>query len=249
MTKLFRIAAVVALPVLVSTAQAQTSVTGSYSATASVTSGNTSYDPTINVGTSGTNLPSPFTESLTVGSTTAATDFIVVQPLSGPASVGTVAGTVAVDFNFSGTGGLGTVKSVSSSDGNGSLVSGGTYNGQVSVTGYYELYYGTSPQTDCIVWSNTVCTTNISSGSAPVTSDTVGDTLTITFTNNAVLQVNMYNWTDWNMSPNISFNLVAAPHSVPEPASLAVFATSLAAMGVIRRRRVRRESAARSAQG
>jgi hypothetical protein len=41
------------------------------------------------------------------------------------------------------------------------------------------------------------------------------------------------------MQPNISFNLVSAPHSVPEPASLAVFATSLAALGAIKRRRSR----------
>jgi hypothetical protein len=223
MSKFFSIASVVALHVLTSTAYAQTSLSTTYTATPSSSSTVPYINYDVPTGQGLTYLSSPFSESLTVGQATTATPLLAVVPTSGS---GNETGTIAVAFTFA----LGTssVTNVTSSDGNGTL-SGGAIN----VTANYGMNYTTS--TDCIAWNGPCSPPSSNTGN----SNTATDTLTVTFSNNAVLAVTLYNWQDWVMQPEISFNLLTGPQTVPapEPASLAVFATSLAALGAARRRR------------
>jgi hypothetical protein len=55
-----------------------------------------------------------------------------------------------------------------------------------------------------------------------------------------VADVNLYNWSDWTMMPDISFEEVSGPPAtVPEPASLAILGLGLAGLGLVRRRHSR----------
>jgi hypothetical protein len=73
-------------------------------------------------------------------------------------------------------------------------------------------------QTDCISW-----------GTSPIAAD---------FTDGSVMDIELNNANDWNITPTIAFSLIDGP-SVPEPASLGLL--GLSAMGTFafaRRRRV-----------
>ena len=215
-----------------SVSYAQTTITGKYTAIGTGTAG---YIPTINDASSGF-LPSPFsTGNLTVGSTTAPTTFLMVNPVNGSSSLGTLTGTVAVAFNFY--------------DPSNSTVTGVTYSsganpatlsaGAVNVTANYILAYGNG--TDCITWDVAPCSTT----SANTT--TIGDTIVVSFADGTVLDVNLYNWSDWTMYPNISFKLASGPAAtpgggapVPEPASIGLFSAGIAGLALLRRRRYSR---------
>lgn len=197
-------------------------INGAYTAYASGAPG---YVPTVNNASSGY-LPSPFTESLSLGATTAATTFLLVGPISGGSGVGTKTGTVAVNFTFA-TASKSSVSSVTYSSGGNAVT---LANGVISTAANYELFYGN--QTDCITWNASSCTPTDNT-------TTIGETIEATFTNGAVLDVNLYNWSDWTMSPKISFDLVKDPSTVPEPVSVAIFGSALAGLALTRRRAVR----------
>jgi hypothetical protein len=80
-------------------------------------------------------------------------------------------------------------------------------------------------QTDSITWSN--------SGSEL-------DPIVVQFTNGAILDITLGNASDWAIVPTIKFTLANAPAQVPEPASLALFGTALAGLGLLKAARRRR---------
>ena len=203
-------------------------IQGSYTA---VNTGSSPYNPTIN-SDGGAYLPSPFSGTLTVGQLVSTT-FLQVAPVAGNASVGTIMGSIAIDMALVGPGGSAVTGVTSSAGGNGATFS----NGNIDFLANYELFYGN--QTDCISWNSATCT------STGVTNK-VSETLAVTFADNAVLDIDLYNWSDWNMMPSIGFDLVSGPSTtVPEPASLAVFAMGLLGLGMLlNRSRSNRQAAA-----
>jgi hypothetical protein len=205
-----------------SSAALATPFEGTYSAGAV---GNAGYIPTIN-DDGGSFLPSPFSGSLTVGTPTTPTTFLQVAPVSAPASAGTQLGTIVVGMTITDPSGAGITSVSTSAGGIGATLSGGT----MYFTANYAFYY--SNQTDCLTWNSTTCFPSNNTS-------TVGETLAATFADGEVLDISLYNWSDWDMAPSISFELVSGqtPVTVPEPAALAVFGAAL--LGVYIARRVR----------
>jgi hypothetical protein len=199
---------------------AQTTISGSYTAV------DTAYPagaPTIN-DTSNTAyyLASPLAGTLTVGKTTTPENFLLVAPTSGS---GLVTGSILVDMSLTdGT----AVTAVSNTPGANTAT---LVNGGVEFDANYAIDYAT--QTDCITWAGT-CTPASSQGPE---STALSNTLLLSFADGAKLDVNLYSWQDWNMEPQISFDLVSGPEVVPEPASFALFGSALAALAFIKRRR------------
>lgn len=208
------------LIVSASAAFAQTAIKGTYSA---IDTGTAGYIPTIN-DDGGSFLPSPFSENLTLGNTTVASTFLQVAPAAGSSSLGTLKGVITVAFTLT-AGPTNSAVTAVTATGNAATLS----HGVVTVTADYELFYGSKPQTDCLTWTGTSCTANNNT-------TTIGDTLAVSFADGALLDINLYNWADWDMQPDISFKLVDGPTAAPEPASLALFATALAVLGCTRRR-------------
>jgi hypothetical protein len=198
----------------------QTTISGSYTA---VNTTNPAGAPTIN-DTSNTAyyLASPLTKTLIAGQTTTPQNFLLVAPTSGS---GTVTGSILVDMSLTdGT----SVTSVSNTPGANTAT---LVNGGVEFDANYAIDYAT--QTDCITWAGT-CKPAASSG--PETT-ALSDTLLLSFADGAQLDLNLYSWQDWNMEPQISFDLVSGPEVVPEPASFVLFGSALAALAFIKRRR------------
>jgi hypothetical protein len=197
-------------------------VGGTYSA---VDTQNIPGAPTINdTGNGSLYLSSPFSENLNVGNSTGPMDFLLVSPTSGS---GTVNGSIQIDFSLSGPNGS-TVTGVTSTQGaNQASIVGG----KVQIDANYSLNY--SSQTDCITWTSS-CVAGNNNGQR------LTDTLAISFANGAVLDIGLYDYADWNMEPDISFDLVTPPVQVPEPASLALFGTGFAALLLLSNRELSR---------
>jgi hypothetical protein len=211
-----------------------TTINGSYTASATGP-----YAPDINYspyqGATYTFMASPFTQTLTVGTPTTPTAFFAVVPLNYSSSVGTVGGAVSVALTLTDASGAAVTSFSYTTGGDAVTLS----NGVLNLTANYDLFYagygGNSTPTDCIVWNASSCTPSDNTGVNITTP--LGETVTATFGDGEVLAVSLYNWTDWNMEPNISFNLVSGPTSaIPEPASIAIFGAALIGLGVIRRR-------------
>ncbi len=154
-----------------------TTITGSYTAVNNQTG---AYRPTINYD-GGPFLSSPFSVGLTTGTTTATQTFLQIAPISGGS--GTLAGSIAVDM---------TLTDAANSPVTGFYTSGGggtLSNGTLDLTAYYNTNYGN--QSDCVSWSSSTCTpTN--------NTTTIGETVTATFADGAVMAINLYNWSDLN---------------------------------------------------
>jgi hypothetical protein len=149
-----------------------------------------------------------------------------VAPLAGGASVGTIAGSINIAMKLTGPGGSAVSGVTTSAGGNGATLS----NGTLDFAANYKLFYGS--QTDCLTWNSSSCTPTGNTS-------TVGETLTVTFADKAVLDINLYNWSDWDMEPKIGFDLISGPvAAVPEPATIAQFGVGLIGLiGVTMRRR------------
>jgi hypothetical protein len=225
------IAAAAAFLAAASSSYATTTINGSYTATASGTNAPyVNYDPA--GGTYYYFAPS-FTQTLTtVGSTTTASPFIELTPQS--SGSGTVSGSVAVALTLTDASNA-AVTSFSYTNGGDAVT---LTNGVLNITANYDIYYAASgvnaAYTDCVVWNAASCSTNVSTSG----STTLGETVTATFADGEVLALNLYNWADWDMEPNISFTFVAGPTvaQTPEPASIAVFGSGLIGLAMIRRR-------------
>jgi hypothetical protein len=212
----FLLSAAAALLATTSLGHADT-ITGSYSA--SVAASSSAYAPTVQ-----DVLPTPFSASIGAGTTTSPTTFFQVDPVGGNAWAGTQTG--AIDLSMSLLDGGSAITGVSASAGGlGASVSHGT----LYFAADYELFY--SNQTDCLVWNGSSCTPTGNTS-------TIGETLTISFADGATAALNLYNWSDWNMSPNVSLSLLNGPQTtpVPEPASVAIFGSALLGLCVTRRR-------------
>jgi hypothetical protein len=233
------IAAAAAFVATVSSSHASTvTVDGSYTAVDGAST-NAAYDPTIN-NDGQAFLSSPFSEVLTVGSTTTPSPFLQVAPVSGGSGVGTVSGVINIAMTLTDAANS-PVTSFSYTTGGNSVT---LTNGVLNIVANYNIFYGN--QTDCITFSTTTCVAN------DVT-NVIGETITATLADGTTISLNLYNWADWNMAPNISIDPTSGPTPqqptpTPEPASLALFGAGLIGLfAALRRARGGSRAAGRAA--
>lgn len=212
--------AIAALVLSLNTASAfATPLTGSYSVGETFSS--SQGGPTIS-----NNLSSSFAMNLTLGIETTPTGFFTTAPASSCSGGGCIGGssgteTDALTVTFNNLQILG--------------VTIPTFTEMATFTAKYSgselscaVGDGVSPlngQTDCFVWAGAANTWNGST----MLSKQLG--------NGYTLEIFLYNATDWNITPKIGFELVAAPTSVPEPATLGLIGAGLLGLGMLRRSR------------
>ena len=218
------IATAAAFLATVSSAYATTSVTIDGTYTAVAVAAHPQYAPTIN-NDGQPFLSSPFSTTLTVGSTTTPSPFLQVAPVSGGSGVGTQSGSIDIAMTLTDAANSPVTSFSYTTGGNPVTLT----NGVLNIVANYNLFYGN--QTDCITFSTTTCTAN------DVTT-TIGETITATLADGTTISMNLYNWSDWNMAPNISFDPTSGPTPTPtpEPASLALFGAGLVGLFVALRR-------------
>ena len=73
-------------------------------------------------------------------------------------------------------------------------------------------------QTDSITWNNSGSELN---------------PIVVNFTDGSVLDITLGNASDWSIKPTVNFTFMDAPATAPEPSSLALFGTALAALGLL----------------
>lgn len=157
--------------------------------------------------------------TLTKNTWSTPTNFFTASPAGSSGLMGlnpTVIGTLNVTFHFTEAGGV---------------------TGTLTESATYEAKYGGSPlanctnspagDTDCIVWNGASNTPN---GFV---------TLAATMSNGDIMDVKFYNAQDWNITPEISFDL----DPTPLPAALPLFAGGLGVLGLITQRRKRKAAA------
>ncbi|MGH8218582.1 MAG: PEP-CTERM sorting domain-containing protein [Steroidobacteraceae bacterium] len=158
-------------------------------------------------------LSDPLDVSLTPGKETTPTDFFTASPYpscKGACRGGTLNDPMSIVFNDLDVSGIGEIP-------------------QLSVTGTFTAKYSgselpcakgdkgspSSGKTDCFLWTGAG---NNYNGSTML-SASLGDGYD--------LDIFLYNAADWNVTPTIGFQIV----TVPEPATLALFAAGLLALG------------------
>lgn len=192
-------------------------LTGNYSVTDAITSGGPGITK---------HLHDPFTVSLTPGTETVLQEFFTASPnqycrgAGCDRSTNTETDGLTASFWNLHIAGIGSL---------GDLTGSGTFIAKYSGT---ELPCAvgdgvrdsSSGKSDCVLWGSTT-----TYNGSTMLSENIG--------HGYDLDIYLYNSTDWNITPRIGFELV--PDSVPEPATLALLAAGLAALGwsVSRRRK------------
>jgi hypothetical protein len=148
----------------------------------------------------------------------AATNFLTTAPAStcGSGCTGPLHDTASIRINFS-------FSFLDSFGGTGGLSEAATYYAKYGLPKLPCDASG-STQTDCILWD----------GAGLNGTDSV--TKLVNLSDGAVVNLTFYNAQDWVITSKIAGTL-SAPYNVPEPASLALFATGLLGLVAIRRRR------------
>jgi hypothetical protein len=106
--------------------------------------------------------------------------------------------------------------------------------GTASFTAYMDYYANVGTDTDDMAWTSTAAATP--GYLAPGTASLV---LNETLSDGAVVQVTLPYETDWDMAQKVTYDLIADPTAVPEPASLALLGTGMFGLGLLGRRKRR----------